>query len=290
MMTVRTIARFYLLRPDPELVGAVRYVMGHYAEKHELVLNAVCVMSTHFHVVAFDKRGNRSLFLRDVNRGIANVVKAMRGWRGPVFRPKPNIVRLLTPRAIADKIAYVLANPVAAGAVRRSNEWPGLCVAAGVAFKGPRRVGRPAHFFAENGELPDHAEFRLELPSALTATHGTKTERLLGRILAQHIAKGSEEVRRRGWKVLGYCQCLKVSPFKRARAYEVFGATEPTFAVLGGGNALYLKVAAELRSFRTAYRTSLEKWRRGQRRTLFPHGTWQMRVHHGALCLPDVPT
>lgn len=285
MLTVRTIARFYLLRPDPELVEAVKYLMAHYAEKHALTLHAVCVMSTHFHVVAFDKLGHRSLFLRDINRGIANVVKAMRGWRGPVFRPKPNIVRLLTPKAIADKMAYVLANPVAAGAVRQPDEWPGLCVAAGLNFKRATHVKRPAYFFSEGGELPGATGFQLALPATLSKVYGPSgARRILARSLHRHEAKAREELSQRRWKVLGPRHCLKVSPYQRARAYEVFGETEPTFAVLGGGKALYIRAAGQLRAFRRAYRVALEKWRSGQRRTPFPVGTWFMRIHHGAFC------
>lgn len=239
LITVRTIARFYLLRPDPELTEAVKYCLGHYAAKYGLTLNAVCVMSTHLHLVAFDKDGNRSLFLRDVNRGIANVVKALRGWRGPVFRPKPNIVRLLTEQAIVDKIAYVLANPVAAGAVQRFTEWPGLCGAGGLSERRSQPVNRPRHFFSQTSELPERTTFELESPSALVTTHGLqKTRSLLMKAAARHESKAQEEIKRQNWKVQGPIHCLRVSPFQRAKAYEVFGAREPTFAVLGGGKAL----------------------------------------------------
>ena len=55
MVTARTVARFYLLRPDPQLNEALRYVLGYYANKHGLLLHAVCIMSTHVHLVAFDE-------------------------------------------------------------------------------------------------------------------------------------------------------------------------------------------------------------------------------------------
>lgn len=285
LITVRTIVRFYLLRPDPELVEAIKYCLGHYAAKHGMTLNAVCVMSTHLHLVALDREGNRSLFLRDVNRGIANVVKALRGWRGPVFRPKPNIVRLLTEQAIVDKIGYVLANPVAAGAVKRFTEWPGLCAAGGLSERQSQAVNRPKHFFSQTGELPESAIFKLEPPSALLATHGLpRTRRLITKAAAHHETKAQEEIARLNWKVDGLQRCLRVSPFQRATAYEVFGSREPTFAVLGGGKALYTLAATQLRAFRKAYRNALEQWRSRKRHVHFPWGTWLMRVQHGVLC------
>src|SRR5690606_2497490 len=285
LITVRSIARFYLLRPDPELVEAIKYCLGHYAAKHDLALNAVCVMSTHLHLVDYDRDGNRSLFLRDLSRGIANVVKALRGWRGPVFRPKPNIVRLLTEQAIVDKIAYVLANPVAGGAVRRFVEWPGLCDAGGLSERLQQSVGRPAYFFSKTSELPERAVFELELPASLVTAYGLpKGRRMIRKATARHEVQAQEEIKRQNWKVLGPTHCLRISPFRRAKVYEVFGAREPTFAVLGGGKALYIVPVAQLRAFRTAYRTALEQWRKRKRHVCFPRGTWLMRVQHGVLC------
>lgn len=284
-VTVRTVARFYLLRPDPELVEAIRYCLAHYANKHGIVLNAVCVMSTHVHLVAFDELGLRSVFLRDVNRGIANVVKALRGWRGPVFRPKPNIVRLLTQEAIVDKIAYTVTNPVAAGAVQRFKDWPGLCEAAGLSRCPKKKAARPKYFFSNKGELPMSAKLRLELPFAVVDVHGqSRTHSMIAKAAARHEARAQEEVKRLGWKVFGHLHCLKLSPFRRAKAYEVFGAREPTFAVLGGGKALFAWAGKQLRIFRRGYREALEQWRNGKRNVLFPFGTWLMRVHHGARC------
>ena len=285
LVTVRTLARFYLLRPDPELVQAIKYCLAHYAEKHSITLNAVCVMSTHLHLVVYDKLGHRSLFLRDVNRGIANVVKAMRGWRGPVFRPKPNIVRLLTNQAIVDKIAYVLANPVAAGAVKRAVEWPGLCEAAGMPGRQLVNVSRPSFFFSRTSELPLSTHFRLKLPEAVVAAFGSaETRRRISQAATRHEGRAQEEIRRLGWKVSGPQHWLSVSPYQRAEAYEAPGATEPTFAILGGGAELYIWAATQLRTFRRRYRAALEQWRTNKRRVRFRAGTWLMRVQHGVLC------
>lgn len=284
-VTVRTVARFYLLRPEPELVESIQYCLAHYANKHGIVLNAVCVMSTHIHLVAFDERGLRSVFLRDVHRGIANVVKALRGWSGPVFRPKPNIVRLLTQEAIVDKIAYTVANPVAAGAVRRFKDWPGLCCAAGLSGCRQQKAKRPKYFFSDKGELPTSATLRFELPFALVDVHGqSRTHSMIAKAVARHETRAQEEVQRLGWKVFGPVHCLRLSPFRRAKAYEVFGTREPTFAVLGGGKTLYVWAATQLRVFRQRYREALEQWRNGKRKVLFPFGTWLMRVYHGVRC------
>src|SRR5690606_23476695 len=93
-----------------------------------------------------------------------------------------------------------------------------------------------------------------------------------------------EEIRRQNRKVLGPIHCLRISPFQRAKAYAVFGARDPTFAVLGGGKALYTVAVTQLRAFRASYRTAPEQWRKRKRHVCFPRGTWLMRVQHGVLC------
>ena len=77
-----------------------------------------------------------------------------------------------------------------------------------------------------------------------------------------------------------------MSPFKRAKAYEVFGDRTPTFANKGAGMEGFLTAVRELRAFRAAYRTAFQAWRRGVRDVVFPFGTWLMRVVHGTRCLP----
>ena len=56
-VTRRTVCRFYLLRPDRELTEGFLYCLGAAAERHGIALHAVCVMSTHVHLVFTDVRG-----------------------------------------------------------------------------------------------------------------------------------------------------------------------------------------------------------------------------------------
>jgi hypothetical protein len=57
---------------------------------------------------------------------LALCTKALRGWPEEVFNKKSTGVHaLLTPESIVESIAYLIANPVAAGAVRYARDWPG---------------------------------------------------------------------------------------------------------------------------------------------------------------------
>ena len=126
-ITRRTVCRFYLLRPDRELNEAFLYCLAVAAAKFGILLHAVCVMSTHVHLVITDVRGVYPDFLQCLNRLFANVTKVLRGWGHEVFNGAgPSAVPLRTPGAIVDKSAYTIANPVACGAVKSHRDWPGF--------------------------------------------------------------------------------------------------------------------------------------------------------------------
>jgi putative transposase len=282
--TARTVARFYLLRPDAELVQAGMYVLGHYAAKHGIVLYAACLMSTHLHLVYLDRWGRGPAFLRDAHRGIANVVKALRGFRGSVFEEDPNETRLLTRGAIADKIGYVMANPVAAGTVRYARDWTGLRSRVEDLGRRTFAAERPTLYFDPNGRMPARASLRFELPERLVERHGEEgTREVLEESFRDHERRAQAEVKAKGWTFLGLDRCLRISPYRRAKAYEVFGARNPTFATKGGGPEAFEQAVQKLRDFRQRYRERLLGWRAGDRESPWPFGTYLMRWLHGVV-------
>jgi hypothetical protein len=291
MTRIRVVARFYLLRPDSELQRAVAYTLAHYAAKHGIVLHAACLMSTHLHLIYSDIQGSAPEFRRDAHRIIANLTKAIRGWRGPVFSGAPNVVRLLTPEAVIDKLGYVMANPVAAAAVRYAKDWPGLNTRANEVGAGGRTISRPTRYFDQAGKMPPAVVLRFELPDCVRRAYGVEGGlKRIREAVKLHEGRGRAEVEKRGWRFLGADRCLKVSPYRRAKAYEVFGAREPTFATLGGGRAAFNRAVDDLRNFRAQYRDARLRFGNGERHVLFPFGTWMMRVLHGVRCATGPPT
>jgi len=286
-VTSRIVARFFLMRPDREMNDAFGYLLAVYAAKYGILVHAACVQSTHWHAVVNDPYGLLPAFLRDFNRGLANFLKAHRGWRGTVFQTHPNVVQLRTSEAIVDKIGYTLANPVAAGAVRNASEWPGFRTSIADMDGDEVAYPRPSKYFSPHGTMAPSAALSICVPEQLVAEHGTaEAKRRLERGAREHEEAARREVFTKGWTFTGAKSCLRVSPFKRAKAYEVFGDRTPTFATKATGMAGFLAAVRELRAFRAAYRTAFEAWRLGVRDVVFPYGTWLMRVVHGARCLP----
>ncbi len=83
----------------------------------------------------------------------------------------------------------------------------------------------------------------------------------------------------------GARRCTRVPHTARARSWEVFGKTNPRFKASGDRQAARHAVQ-ENRQFEADYDAALTRWTAGDRKVVFPHGTWWMRVHHGARVAP----
>jgi len=96
------------------------YCLAYAAKLHGVLVHAACLMSTHCHEVITDVRGEYPNFLETLHRNLALCTKAYRGWPEEVFNKRSTGVHaLLTPEAMMESIAYLIANSVEAGAVKR---------------------------------------------------------------------------------------------------------------------------------------------------------------------------
>jgi len=132
LLTRRVLRRHFLLRPDAEITeiteitNLILYALAVSAPRFGIQVHALCAMSTHLHLAVTDERGVLPSFLGFFHRIVALGAKVLRAWERPVWDHEPtSAVRLMTREAVVEKIAYTLANPVAAGLVRHAHEWPG---------------------------------------------------------------------------------------------------------------------------------------------------------------------
>src|SRR6185436_5501836 len=166
LLTRRALRRHMLFRPDAAITQLVLYTLTVSARRYGLHVHALCLMSTHLHLVVTDVDGLLPRFLQFFHRLVALGTKVLRTWEGPVWDHEPtSVVRLLTPEAVVEKIAYVLANPVAAGLVEQAHEWPGAKVLVDELGGGVLRVKRPdVYFDRTNPQWPEEATLELTLP------------------------------------------------------------------------------------------------------------------------------
>lgn len=285
LVTRRTTRRHHLFAPDPAMRALFTYVLAVCAAKFDILVHAVVLMSTHEHIVLTDPHGVLPDFLRELHRLVALGTKVLRKWEGAVWdSEKTSVVRLLTPQSIVEKIAYCMANPVAAGLVRRACDWPGLTTLPAELGRAALQATRPTFFFdPENAQWPESASLTLTMPPALEGQ--TSLEEFRRQVvveLERQEKEARDQAAKAGRTFLGADRCRRTSPYRRARSFEPLRDRNPTFAVGRGNREAFFAAAEGLRLFRSAYREALRLWRQGIRDVEFPLGTWAMKRLHVA--------
>jgi REP element-mobilizing transposase RayT len=280
LITRRCYQRTFRLRPCAETNRIFLYCLAFAAHRTGVVLHAACVMSNHHHLVVTDPRGVLPDFLRELHRLTAKATNASQGQWESLWAAEPcNVVRLTTDEDVDDKIAYVVANPVAAGLVKQPEQWPGVL---GWGEK-TQRVTRPGSYFKEEGTCPDALTLSFERPRQLGGQPVAMREwrEQVGRRIALKVAEAHRKVSEAGRQFLGRAAVLAASFAQRGQTYESRFGVIPTFAAKAW--SVRVELAKTERFFRKAYREALELWREGVRHALFPIGTWWMVAVHGAL-------
>jgi putative transposase len=278
MLTRRTICRYFLLRPDDELQQLIEYSLSFAANLHDLEVHAYCAMSTHVHVVLTDVHGRLPQFLQAFHRMVAMGVKQLRHWDGSVWdSERASAVELLTEDAIVEKIAYVLANPVASGAVMNPEDWPGAKTRVDDIGHTLKKARLPRMYF-DPTKWAECLDLFITLPPGIAeadaATFRDKVAKALRREVEAARATIAPE------NVLGAKQAATISPETRSKTPEPLRKRNPTFAVGHGHRDIAVMAARAVTAIRAAYRGALKKWCAGDRSVEFPEGTWWMRVFH----------
>jgi hypothetical protein len=189
-------------------------------------------------------------------------------------------VELLDEEAIIEKIAYVLANPVTAGLVRRATRWPGE-TSARLSFGDVVIALRPATAYYRNSRQSARYELVLAAPPGVDPIHCLERVRVRVHQLEKEAA---QKMQREGRKWLGERRVLQQDPYDSPSTWEARRGLRPTFA----SRDKWKRVEASQRRgwFLSAYRSALDRFRSGDRTVTFPHGTWLMERLYGCNCAP----
>lgn len=279
----RTLNGYFFLVPKPETVRLIQYAYALAAERYGLVLHALCIMSTHVHVIASDPRGLHPEFTAYAHRTIALGLKKMHAIEGPIWHVGGVPVQRLVGRdAAVEALAYVRANPVAAGCVSAPSEYTGVF---GVAEPEPlevysRRLSRPA-CFGPRSELPDEAVFRTSAPKLLLDELGEEgAERALKETIARHVAAACEERAAKNLGFLGMKRVLSADIWRRAPS---LGRSKYRPTYKGVVAEAIRQARATLALFREAYARAMMTFRHSDKYVLFPVGTYLMCRRYGCL-------
>jgi putative transposase len=93
-------------------------------QRHEWLIDALTVLSTHYHIVARSTRQKLSVGLHWLNGRYAREFNKRHGRFGHVFAERFQARVIESEEYLDDACAYVLQNPVAAGLCDAPEEWP----------------------------------------------------------------------------------------------------------------------------------------------------------------------
>jgi putative transposase len=283
LVTRRCTQRQYLLRPSKTTTERVGYLIAVAAERFHIEVHACCVMSNHLHLVVTDPEARLPAFNQFLDSLVARSMNASLGqWEYFWAPPSYSAVALQGPSAIVDKVAYVLANPVAAGLVRRGRMWPGLWSAPAQMGAEPIEFSRPTSFFRRKGAtaLPERASLRLVLPPGFDSPAAFRRAVSDALLLREEAAAVDLQAHHRGF--LGVRAVLAQRPFGKPPRPEPRRGLNPRIA--SKQPTQRVQALAHLVDFLRAYRRAFSAWRNHATNVLFPAGTYLMRVSHRAPC------
>jgi REP element-mobilizing transposase RayT len=281
-VTRRCSERRFFLRPSRSTNEIFLYVLALAAQRYTVLVHAFCVLSNHVHLVVTDVEGRLPAFMQYLDSLVARAVNASLGrfegfWASD---GSYSAVEPLDPSDVLAKIAYVLANPVAAGLVKRGADWPGLWTA-------PEQIGttkltahKPKGFFDPKGYLPETVELELTVPPGFASPDEFRSQ--LAAAVDALEEKHRQELASRGRRFLGAARVLVQSPFARPAPGEPRFGLKPRVAA----HDKWRRVEAlfRIKGFEKQYRDSRASWCSGIHDVVFPAGTYLMRIMYGVQC------
>jgi REP element-mobilizing transposase RayT len=282
LVTRRCSERRRFLSPSAIVNEIFLFVLGVAARRYGLEVHAFCVMSNHYHLLVTDPAARLPAFVQYLNAFVARAVNASLGrWEGfwasnTTFSGVSNA----TPMDVVRKVAYVLANPVAAGLVKDGREWPGLRTAPEQLGTAVLTARRPAKFFRAKGNTPACVEF------ALTPPPGFASAQEFRDAVAREVHRVEERARRalaaQGRRFVGRAKVLSQDPLTSPASTEPRRTLNPRIAALDPVERI--DAIARLKRFVREYRAALAKLRAGIRDVVFPAGTYRLRVELDVRC------
>jgi putative transposase len=194
----RVQGRHFMLRPDARLTQLFTWLLATCAPAFGVEIHAVCVMSSHFHLVLSVDEQKVSTFMAKLDANLAKAVNVLRrARRGVLWEPGTlGIVECKTLDAVIFELAYCIVNPVAAGLVWQPGDWPGLNVLADQIGERLLEADLPDFYFRARA-WSARAALRVMLPDCLVALGEAEARRRIAAEVERQLAKAHADIRAR---------------------------------------------------------------------------------------------
>jgi hypothetical protein len=276
-----------LLKPSRLTNELVRYCLADAARHTGVLIHAICFMSNHWHGVVTDPFARLPEFLERFHRLFARAQNSALGrWENLWSSDKPSVVELASDEDVLDKMAYTIANPTAAGLVRSPREWPGV-----VSLRLTERtvINKPdIPFFAPNGTLPEQVTLNVVRPPIYQHLDDRSLAHSLACAIEQRVRNARQTFADQGRKFLGHKVVLRQTFDSTPKSTEPRRNPSPRIAARRTPDRV--QAIQHLLDFVRRYRAAWHAWRAGARDTIFPAGTYALRVYARVACAPACPT
>jgi putative transposase len=289
MITRRCSERRFFLRPDDITNNAFIYCLALAVQRSKVEINFSCAMANHHHTGIHDPEGNYPIFAEHFHGLLARCQNAHLSRFENFWSSEPtSVVRLLEPDDVLDKMVYAYSNPPVADLVETSEEWPGVSTLQATFTDGEMTATRPAHFFRDDGDMPETVTLKIHRPRAFAhLTREEWAEKVRDLVQAKEAA-ARERRHREGKRVLGVARILAQNPFSRPKSHAPHFKMNPRLAAKN--KWARIETLLRNRSFQEKYRDAIKRHLSGITNVLFPFGTYWMNKFGKVACeAADVP-
>jgi putative transposase len=285
MITRRCTQRQFLLRPDLATNNAFTYCLAVAVQRSGVWPIFTAAESNHHHTGIHDPLGTYPAFLEHFHKLLAKCMNSLRGrWENFWSSEQTSVVRLVDPADVLDKMVYALTNPVKDNLVAKVTDWPGVNAFETLVSGGSITAVRPAHFFREDGPMPETVTLTFSRPPELASmSHEEFAGMLRSRVEA---AEADAEAKRqaKGVRVLGRQAILDQDWRDSPSSHEPRRELNPRVAAKNKWSRI--EALQRNKDFGNVYRRAFEALRKGIKDVLFPAGTYWLRRFAAAICEP----
>jgi len=267
------------LVPSPAVNHIIGYCTAYAAARSGVQVLASVAMSNHVHDIVVDTEGRIPEFTHWRHTYIAKCIKHHFDVdEGLWSTDDTHYLELLDDNAVVDKIAYILANPVAARCVRRSDAWPGLITSVEDLRGGTQTFDRPDFFTAR---MPATATLTLGRADILPDLTDDALVQLVRENLQCQVRDILLEVKRDGGSFDGRARVLAVVPGSVPSTPRTTSGIRPRFATR---NPRLLDAAVQrIRHFWSRYSEILAEHKKkdSDHTAVFPAGSYAVARFFG---------
>jgi putative transposase len=272
-----------LLKPTPLTKTIFLYCLALAAEKYNVLVHCVDVLSNHYHAVVTDLEGNIPAFMAYMHKLVSKCVNSSHGrWENVWSIEQPSLVRLEDDQDILRKMVYSLANPVSSYLVSSGHLWPGLRTQPKDLLKGTIEAPRPGVFFRENSDLPAVAKLKLTRPDIFPELSDEQFVELLKRKVDEREAEIRQQAKKDGIRFLGVRRVMRQRHTDAPTSREPRRKLNPRVAAVNKWRRI--EALQRLKAFIVEYREAWLRWKQGFADVVFPVGTYALARNANVVC------